>query len=39
MHHVTYLEIRVSRRPAARGDSHTDAVIDNVRELGFHGTE
>jgi len=38
-HHVTYLEIRVSRRPAACADSRTDAVIDNVCKLGLQGTE
>ena len=36
---ATYFEIWVSRGPAARADSGTDAVVDNVRELCFHGTE
>ena len=37
--YVTYFEIWVSRRPTARADSSTDAVVDNVRKLCFHGTE
>jgi hypothetical protein len=36
---MTHLEIRVRGRPAARADSGTDAVIDDVRELRFHGAE
>jgi hypothetical protein len=37
--YASYLEIRVRRRPAARANSGTDAIVDNVRELCFHGTE
>ena len=37
--YATYFEIWVRRRPAAHADSGTDSVIDDVRELCFHGTK